>query len=154
MTPRNFGNLAQRLMEHPTAPYHEHAVRDEVQKICAEHNVLHQLDAFGNLIVRLGHQSGGRPIVLAAHLDHPGFEILKQLSPRRWVARFRGGVADTYFREGTPLVLMPGCVEAVLGRRKDKAERIFEVKANTVPKVPARFAVWDLVDYRADGSHI
>src|SRR5262249_43925700 len=44
--------------------------------------------------------------------------------------------------------------EAVLGRRKDKAERIFEVKANTVPKVPARFAVWDLVDYRADGSHI
>ena len=141
MTPDTFCSIARRLMQHPAAPYHEQAVRAEAESICAEHNLVSRRDAFGNLLVHLRHSTARRPLVLAAHLDHPGFEILKPLSRRVWLARFRGGVPDLYFRPGTPLLLMPGRLRATLGRRRHKTERIFEVEAPAPAPVAARFAV-------------
>src|SRR5690348_11780035 len=147
MTPRYFCELARRLMRHPAAPYHEHAVRDEAESICAEHNLVSRRDGFGNLLVQLRHNPARRSLILAAHLDHPGFEILKPLSRRAWLARFRGGVPDPYFRPGTPLLLMPGRRRATLGRRRHKTERIFEVESlSPVPVVP-HFAVWGLGEF-------
>jgi endoglucanase len=154
MTPQSFCVLARRLMQQPTAPYHEHAVRDEVEKICAEHNLPFKRDSFGNLLVHLRPDLSSRPLVLAAHLDHPGFDILKQISPGRWLARFRGGVADPYFRQGTRLRLMPDALRAVLGRRKHRTERIFEVNAAHMPRIPPTFAVWDLPDFAHHGGQI
>jgi len=154
MTPQSFCSLARRLMKHPTAPYHEHAVRDEAEKICLEHNLPLERDPFGNLLVRWRPDPGRRPLVLAAHLDHPGFEILKQVSPRRWLARFRGGVGDSYFRRGIRLRLMPGRHSAILGRRNNRTERLFELSAATAPKTAPTFAVWDLADFRNDSGHI
>src|SRR5438105_7948978 len=106
MTSTIFLRLAARLLRHPTAPYHEHAVRAEVQTICAEHDLDAKLDAFGNLLVRLRTGPGRRPLVLAAHLDHPGFEILESRPRHRWLARFDGGVPDSYFKPGTQVRLM------------------------------------------------
>jgi endoglucanase len=155
MTPQHFCNLARRLMQHPATPYHEHAVRDEAEKICAEHNLLAERDAFGNLLVYLRRKATMRPLVLAAHLDHPGFEIVKQLSRRSWLACFRGGVPDAYFRSGIRLRLMPGRVRATLGRwRKHKTDRIFEIEADVSPHIAPRFAVWDLPDFASETRHI
>jgi endoglucanase len=154
MTPEKFCELARRLMQHPTAPYNEHAVRDEAEKICVENNLPFERDPFGNLLVHLRPDLRRRPLVLAAHLDHPGFEILKKVSPRHWLARFRGGVGDPYFRQGTRLRIMPGPLRAVLGRRKHRTERIFELKAATAAKTAPTFAVWDLPDFTNDSGHI
>ena len=107
--------IAGRLMRLPTAPYFEQAVQAEVRAICAEQSLGCREDTFGNLYVSLQASSSARPLVLAAHLDHPGFEILRALSPRRFLARFRGGVPDSYFRRGTPLRLFPGNLPATLG---------------------------------------
>src|ERR1700751_92683 len=103
MTASEFTRLAGRLMRHPTAPFHEHAVRGEVEKICAEHRLKSERDDFGNVIVRLQTAPKVRPFVLAAHMDHPGFEIMRRLSPTRWLARFQGGVPDQYFQKGVPV---------------------------------------------------
>ena len=50
MTPRSLSHLARRLMRHPAAPYHEHAVREEVEAICREHGLTFHRDPFGNVI--------------------------------------------------------------------------------------------------------
>jgi putative aminopeptidase FrvX len=146
MNASEFTKLAGRLMRHPAAAFHEHAVRAEVEKICAEHNLKFKRDDFGNIIVRLQAVSAARPFVLAAHMDHPGFEIVKQISPTRWFARFLGGVPDNYFRPGVSIRLMPGDAAARLGRRPGKAKE-FELYARRPAERLLRFAVWELEDF-------
>src|SRR4051812_49994537 len=117
MTASEFSKLAGRLMRHPSVPFHEHAVRGEVEAICRENGIEFKQDKFGNVIVRLRTAPKVRPFVLAAHMDHPGFEIARHLSPKSWLARFLGGVPDDYFLPGIAVRLMPGSVAGKLGRR-------------------------------------
>jgi len=121
MTASEFSKIAERLMRHPSVPFHEHAVRAEVEAICRENKLEFKRDKFGNVIVRL-RTAKTRPFVLAAHMDHPGFEIVKQLSAKSWLAKFLGGVPDEFFRAGVPVRLMPQGVAAKLGRRPGKAK--------------------------------
>jgi len=140
-------------MSRPAVPYHEHAVRAQVERLCAEHGLNAKRDRFGNVLVRLQTTPRRRPLVLAAHMDHPGFEIVRPLSATKWLARFRGGVADHYFRRGTPLRLMPSGTNAVLGRRRS-ADRTFEVSAKIPPRASPQFAVWELDDFAVRGRLI
>jgi putative aminopeptidase FrvX len=168
MNPRFLCELAGRLMQHPAAPYHEHAVRDEVQKICEEHSLPFELDRYGNLLVRLQTSRRERPFVMAAHMDHPGFEIVPAKRNSSHFVRFQGGVPDHYFRAGIKIRLMPGSIPAKLGKRVGK-DRTFEVQVSRplgslsfrkvgrgrqaqlgLPTAPSPgFAVWELEDFRA-----
>src|SRR5579872_6261849 len=143
---RVFCEIAGRLMRCPAAPYHEAAVRAEVESICAAHNLVCKRDAFGNVLARLQTAARLRPLVLAAHMDHPGFEIIRPLSDRRWLARFLGGVPDSYFKSGVPVRLMPGAAPARLGRRIGR-EKKFEIQAKNAPDTPPQFAVWEMDDF-------
>lgn len=154
LTPRAFGTLAGRLLRHPAAPYHEHAVRDEAERICAENGLECRRDAFGNLLVRLVTSATRRSLVLSAHLDHPGFELVRPLGPRRWLARFRGGVPDVFFRRGTRLRLMPGAVPARLGLRRKNSQKEFEIHTNVGVSLTPTFAVWELPDCVFKGGDI
>ncbi|MGV3757887.1 MAG: M20/M25/M40 family metallo-hydrolase [Verrucomicrobiota bacterium] len=139
-------NFAERLMRCATAPYFEEEVRAVAESICLEQGLDCERDNYGNLLV--SYRKGGktRPLALAAHLDHPGFEIVKQLSPRRWLAKFRGGVGDDYFRAGVPLRLMPQQVKATLGKRVGK-EKVFEVEATKAVEGQPEFVVWEMEDF-------
>jgi len=138
--------IAGRLMRCPAVAYHEFASRAAAMEICREHGLGHELDAQGNLFVRLQTKRRLRPLVFAAHLDHPGFEIVGEPGRGRWPARFLGGVPDEYFREGVPLRLMPGAQPATLGRCLGQ-EKIFELHAaEEFPQKPV-FAVWELEDF-------
>jgi putative aminopeptidase FrvX len=113
MTAAEFCRIAGRLMRHPAAPFHEHAVRAEVEKICAEHGLPFERDRAGNVLVRWQTNRKTRPLALAAHLDHPGFKtsnLKSQISKtgQQFPAEFLGGVPDNYFRRGVRLRLMPG----------------------------------------------
>lgn len=139
--------IASRLMERPTAPYHESGVAAEVRSICAEHDIPVDCDAFGNLYAR--HSGHGRraPLVLAAHMDHPGFEVIRKINSRRWLARFLGGVPDSYFKRGVKLRLQPSGKPATLGRRvAHKREKRYEIHTASSDATPPAFAVWDLPD--------
>ncbi|HWF18483.1 MAG TPA: M20/M25/M40 family metallo-hydrolase [Verrucomicrobiae bacterium] len=153
MNEKTLSTIASRLLRIPAAPYHETAVRAEVEKICGEHGLNCQRDTYGNVLVRLQTVSRQRPFVLAAHLDHPGFEIIRPLAGKRWLARFLGGVGDTYFKKGIPIRLMPGGVPAKLGKRVGK-EKQFEIHALKNPSEPPRFAVWELEDFALRGGKI
>ncbi len=142
-----FCRLAGRLLSHPAAPYHEGAVRKEAERICAEHGLEYSRDKFGNLIVRLRTSRIGRPLVLAAHLDHPGFEILRRVRADRWLARFRGGVPDSFFRPGTAIRLMPGGTAAQLGTCRKKEEKLFEIQTRGPRIVPPVFGAWEMPDF-------
>src|SRR5690606_32037812 len=55
-------------------------------------------DEFGNLRVRLRRgPAAGRPLVLSAHMDHPGFEAQRMSGSGRLWALWRGGVPAEYF---------------------------------------------------------
>lgn len=153
MTRKEFCEIARRLMSCPSAPYHEQAVRAEVEAICAEHGLSCSRDRFGNLLVRLRTHPRIRPLVLAAHLDHPGFEILRAVSARCFRARFLGGVPDRYFRQGVTVRLLPGGESARLGRRLGKRKE-FELWAARPPAAKPQFAVWELDDFRSCGGRI
>lgn len=146
MNPNAFSQIARRLLSCPTAPYHEAAVRAEVEAICCENSLSFRRDSYGNILARLQTAPKLRPLVLAAHMDHPGFEITDGLPRGRWRAEFQGGVSDEYFKPGIPLRLMPGSVPAKLGRRLGR-EKMFEVQPLIVPQSAPQFAVWELVDF-------
>jgi len=148
MNPRFLCELAERLMQHPAAPYHEHAVRDEVQKICDEHSLPFELDRYGNLLVRLQTSRRERPFVMAAHMDHPGFEFVHHKRNSSHIVRFQGGVPDHYFRPGIKIRLMPGNIPAKLGKRVAK-DRTFEIQVSRPLESEPAFAVWELEDFRA-----
>jgi putative aminopeptidase FrvX len=108
MTRNELLSLAERLLTQPTAPYHEHAVREAVIEHCRQLGLPVEMDRVGNVIVkyvrapfrlRFGRsRPEGRshkqmpPLVFMAHMDHPGFEAL---GGKR--AEFLGGVPKEWF---------------------------------------------------------
>ncbi|MEW6305214.1 MAG: M20/M25/M40 family metallo-hydrolase [Verrucomicrobiota bacterium] len=146
MKQREFARLAERLLRCPAAPYHEELTRAAAEEICREHGLPFKRDRWGNVFVRYQSVKNHRPLVLAAHLDHPGFEVVRALGPKRWHARFLGGVGKNYFRRGVPVRLMPGAVSAKLGRPLRK-EKEFEIIGRESTAVRPEFAVWELEDF-------
>jgi putative aminopeptidase FrvX len=146
--------IAHRLMRCPAAPYHESFVAGEALRICREHALSYEIDSFGNILIAAEQSRKSPPLVLAAHLDHPGFVIREQLSSRSWCAEFLGGVSDDHFRAGVPLKLHPGAISARLGTRLQRTKRLFEVRAASSPSIKPTFAVWDLPDFRLDRGRI
>ena len=98
-------DLAEWVLRLPTAPYHEHAVRDFVIRYCRELGVRVETDRVGNLIVKYRRLRAGTrstssrqaraPLVFVAHMDHPGFEML---DGKR--AEFLGGVPKEMLAKG------------------------------------------------------
>jgi putative aminopeptidase FrvX len=131
VNPKEFAGIARHLMSCPAAPFYEAGVQAVVERICTENGLTFQRDQFGNVIVRLGSAAAGRPLVLVAHMDHPGFEVVRPLGSRRWVARFNGGVPDSYFHPGVPVRLLPGVIPARLGKRL-AADKQFEIIASRI----------------------
>ncbi len=153
-----FLEIAGRLMRCPAAPYFEGLVAAEAVRICREHRLHYQFDEFGNLIVRATNKVVHRPLILAAHMDHPGFSIhIGKRSPKQTqecVGRFHGGVGDSYFKAGTKLLLMPGRIPARLGRRLSEKERDYEIVFPSTLAAAAEFAVWDLPDFVIENNII
>ncbi|MCG3150060.1 MAG: hypothetical protein PCFJNLEI_03527 [Verrucomicrobiae bacterium] len=85
-------DLAHRSLTLPTAPYHEHAVRDFVEAFARQLGLPPERDAAGNVIVKYRRGMTGTPLVFVAHMDHPGFVAL---GGRR--AEFLGGVPKEWF---------------------------------------------------------
>lgn len=145
--------IAERLMRQPAAPYHELGPRVVAETICAEYGLAVRRDDFGNLLITYATAPKLRPFVLAAHLDHPGFEIIKKLGPRCYAAAFLGGVPKPYFQPGVPLRLLPGSETATLGKALS-GEMRFVIETKTALKTTPEFAVWELTDFAVRGGRI
>jgi len=148
--------LARRTLSCPTAPYHEGAVIAWLRAFAAErpHLVLRE-DPDGNLeLGRRGVRRGRSPLVLAAHMDHPGFRA------RRSVASGASHRVEAWFLGRVALAAFPGArvrffagersiaarVERVRGRRRGPYPSVELCAAGPVPR--GAFGTWDFPGFR------
>lgn len=87
------------LLTLPTAPFRESAVLTYLERACHRlPGVQTRYDRHGNLLAHYRCKPRGtRPLVFAAHTDHPGFAAREMLDRRTLRADFRGGVRPEYF---------------------------------------------------------
>jgi len=170
---REHQRILSDLLSLPTAPFAEHYVIDYVREFCRRRPALRLTqDRSGNLLIRYGPRKR-RPIVLAAHMDHPGFIVQSSLPPSRplrmearvpllpgdsrtgrhlVLAKWYGGVRPEYFA-GARVRFFDGA-KWVRGRvvrvecgPDGKAPRVSHVEAALAePVPPGAVGMWDLAD--------
>jgi endoglucanase len=136
--------LARRFLAIPTAPYHEHEVRAAVEAECRALGLAPQRDGAGNVLVKRG-RGRGAPLVLVAHMDHPGFAVV---GPRR--LEFFGNVPPEMFVGSRVRV---GTTRARITRVVSERPAVREVEVDR--PVRGEFGMWDLppVAVRAGRLH-
>ncbi len=146
--------IAERTLSRPTAPYREGAVIAWVREFAAARpELVLREDPDGNLeLVRRSVPRSRAPLVLAAHMDHPGFRALASRRARgRFAieALFLGGVRREYF-PGARVRFFPadGEVRATVRRVRPRGGelRVELVARRAVP--PGAFGMWDLPAFR------
>jgi endoglucanase len=88
-------DLVRDVVSIPTASYLEGGVRDYVRRFAQERGLEHSEDQYGNAYVRYQRGRARRPLVLGAHMDHPGF-VVSAVRGRRLDLEFRGGLSAGY----------------------------------------------------------
>lgn len=155
--------IAERTMSRPAAPFREGAVIAWVREFASRnpHLVLRS-DPDGNLeLRRRGVRATASPLVLGAHMDHPGFRALRatRLPGRRGFAidaLFLGGVRPEFFPGARARFYVgDGDVPAttvaarVVRARPDPKSGELRVRLEARATVPAgSWGVWELPDFR------
>src|SRR4051794_12471715 len=97
-------DIAKGLLEQPTAACKEECPQSYIRQFAKDRPALSlSEDPSGNLLLK--YDSGAsktvreRPLVMVAHLDHPGFWIQK-VSPKSVELKFQGGVGAGHAKPG------------------------------------------------------
>lgn len=95
-------HLIRQVLSLPTAPFHEEAVIRFIKNFVKKLGLRCQQDRYGNLKIVYRRGRGQKPFALTAHMDHPGFEVVR--GGRKPVVRLLGGVPDKFFRRAKVIV--------------------------------------------------
>jgi endoglucanase len=95
-------SILRQVVNLPTAPFVEGRVIAYIRKfVAARPRLALSADQFGNLLVRYRPATTrkivGKPVLFAAHMDHPGFVAIVAEGAGRIRAEFRGWVSTSYF---------------------------------------------------------
>jgi endoglucanase len=93
--------LTREVIAIPTAAYLEGAVVRYLRRFAAERGLDCSQDVYGNVSITYRRDRPRRPLVLGAHIDHPGF-VVTEVKGRRLTLEFRGGLSAEYGK-GEPL---------------------------------------------------
>jgi endoglucanase len=159
--------LAERTLSRPAAPYREGAVIAWIRDFAAARPELSlREDPSGNLELRRhGMRASRTPLVLAAHMDHPGFRVRRCTRSRdgfRIDAWFLGGVRPEYFpgararffapREGDAAGEIGNVLARVVSVQPDRRRGELRVRLSArAPVPPGAFGTWALTPFRRDG---
>ena len=117
-----------------------------IKKFCKRVGLVYKQDRYGNLKVTYK-QGNKRPIAFAAHMDHPGFEVL-QTSRVGAKVRLLGGVPDKFFLKArVVLVDQNGSTKARVLKVLNKKKREFWIKTKRPVRGKA-FGYFDLPGFR------
>src|SRR5262245_44046652 len=172
-------SILRAVVDLPTAPFQESAVIRYIRRFTAARPELSlNTDRFGNLLVRYRPPRRAihvrRPILFAAHMDHPGFVASRMIDSRRCQADFRGWVQASYcsgerirFFSGGQWIR--GKIEKVLHKKEKRASRALAsarsfrdqeppqgvIARCAVPVAPGSPGMWDFPDaqLRANKLH-
>lgn len=87
--------LLREVLPIPTASYEEQAVAAYLESFAGARGLEFRRDRFGNVYVTYRRGRARRPLVLEAHMDHPGF-VVTGVRGKRLDLEFRGGLAGEY----------------------------------------------------------
>lgn len=155
--------LLTDLLALPTSPLNEQYVMDYIVTWAeARPGITIFHDEYGNLLMRLwiGKARSSRPLVLAAHMDHPGFESERMLRNGRLLATWRGYVKRDYFPDARVRFFdgdkwIRGRIREIKMMRDRGRMRVKSVEVEVSRPVPARsIGMWDLPDPTIRGSRV
>lgn len=158
----------------PTAPYCEQHVIAYLLAWAKQRrkHIRVKRDAVGNVYLHYRHNpaKGAPPLVIEAHMDHPGFVSLGTAADGRLRAEFRGGVRPDNFRDAraafwlndppatsahvaTPargrwVVVPVVAVESVT----DEDHQLVTLEKPAEPIPPGTLGMWDLPDAAVEGD--
>ena len=149
-------HILEEVTSLPTAPYHEGAVIRHVEAFARERGLSCRRDPYGNVILLLEqHPGGADPLVLTAHMDHPGFEVAG-VEDGLVRARWMGGVAADYFPDADVEVFgeepVPGRIVKYNADEEGRVSEIFLEMDGEVP--PDAFGSWALKPFRVDPPNL
>lgn len=163
--PLDYLAIARRLLQQPTAAFHEHYVVAAVVGLAADLGADLQADEAGNLTLRVG-GAADPGLCLTAHLDHPALGFGRPQGEELLFERL-GGVPDEFTagarvriydaaRAGDGRVPEPLTGGAVTARpdEVEAAVPTYRVRPDDVIEGDRLFAVWDLPDCEVDGSRL
>ncbi len=157
-----FLNILREIVSQPTAPYHEARVAGVVRGYLHAWDIPFHTDAGGNIIARYQRGAACRPLILMAHMDHPGFTVVSPAGPlgADWTAVLEGWVAAEYFQQpvrarlyprsaGSPADGLPAHLVAT--DKTTGADARLSVKLDDPSAAgllrPGDFGTWDLPDF-------
>ena len=163
-TPVPLRDLVRDVVSLPTLAYCEGEVVRYIRAFAAERWLDCSEDRYGNVSVTYQKGRQRRPLVLGAHMDHPGF-IVTAAKGRRLTLEFRGGLSAEYGKGERVRIYSPGD-----GSTRGYAE-ITSVQGAAPPGRPGRrltgakatllddgtaavgnLALWDVVECRFRGE--
>jgi len=149
--------ITKDILQHPTAPFREEAVRNHIREFCHKRGIATRRDRMGNVIAEYGDARRKCLLAFDAHMDHPGFIIAKNSVRNRTQALFYGGVEESYFKgERIKVFTADGPVRAQVVRTKFNLKRhIKQVELKTEgPVFRGDAAMWDLPPFTFKGGII
>jgi putative aminopeptidase FrvX len=149
--------ILRSVLERPTAPFVEDRVADLVHQTAARlDHVRFRRDPEGNLVLRYkkGDERVAHPIVVQAHMDHPGFIAQSQTRTGRLTARFVGLVDREVFADARVRFHghEPVRARVVSVRRKDPRRDGTVVLQAEGRVEPGTIGMWDVPACRIRGD--
>ena len=156
--------IVQKLLEQPTAAIREELPQAYIREFAREHPALAlSQDASGNLMLGYSVSSAqSPPLVMVAHLDHPGFWV-QSVSGSTAELLFKGGVDLKHAKEGSPVrFFAPGDPSPIsvgmgtLGAATGEKGRLERATANIKEgrAIPGGFAMWDFPGFSLNAGLI
>ena len=146
--------IVKDVLSLPTAPYHEGVVSNFIRDFADKRNIPVKSDPYGNLVARYRKGNGLKPVALAAHMDHPGFEVISG-NGRTGTAQWFGARDPIHF-PGSRIMINSNGFE-VPGRTTSslREDNTFDFVANrTIQVVDGAFGYWNLTPVEINGDRI
>lgn len=136
-------------MSNPTVPFIEDLPAAHVRAFADERGLAHETDAAGNVVLKYG---TGKPLVMVAHLDHPGFHVQAE-----GTLSFKGGLQAGNALPGSPLCYFRRGERDPIGEGElldaTASERGMLAGASAT-NVQGDFAMWGFPGWSIDGDRI
>jgi putative aminopeptidase FrvX len=156
---KRHARIATELLSLPTSPFHEQAVAEWARRFATgKLGLPAAYDRWGNLTIRYPGRRTERPLVFAAHMDHPGFAAVRMRRDGLLGGLWMGSVPDAVFAGARVRFFSDG--RWVKGRVKSVAPRqglrtarpaVFSVSEAVAP---GSVGMWDFPDARLVGNRI
>jgi endoglucanase len=155
----DLATIARELLSKPATSYLEQHVQAYIREFATARGLDYGEDAYGNSYVSYRRGAARRPLVLGAHMDHPGFAITT-IEGATLDLEFRGGISSEYGRR-EKVRLYSSETGEVIGRATIEETRVNGTRlAGAIARLDSGtaevgdMALWDVTPFTLKGDII